>query len=475
MFQNKWIKNNIARLLLLVLVLASVPSLSACSKDKEDVIVLRVSNWEEYMDEGDWDEEDAVELSDGRVICPENSLIEDYEDWFYETYGKKVRVEYSTFGTNEELYNQITIGDVYDVVCPSEYMIMKMMTEDMVEPLSQEFKDSSNENNFYVNHVSPYIKEVFDELMIEGKPISDYSAGYMWGTLGIVYNPDVVSAKEASTWKLLMNDKFRYQVTIKDSVRDAYIAGNAIYNYDKITASSFVLDENYEENLSNVINATDQKTVDGVEDVLSTIKDNVYSFETDSGKADMVTGKVVANQQWSGDAVYTMDQAEEDGVYLCYSAPDEATNLWFDGWCMLKAGVSGDADKKLAAEAFINYMSKSESAIRNMYYIGYTSVVSGAKYDGSNQDILDYIEYCYGAEVEESEVIDYDLSYFFGEDVSVIAPKEQENRQLYAQYPPEDVMRRSVVMAYFDVEGNARINRMWTNVRCFDLGTVLLP
>lgn len=466
--KNKWIQKGLA-VGLAVSLLPICSFLTGCGSEEDDVIVLRVSNWEEYMDEGDWDEEDAVEFSDGTVLCPENSLVEDFEEWFYDTYGKEVRVEYSTFGTNEELYNQITIGDVYDLVCPSEYMIMKMMTEDMLEPFSEEFYDDSIEENYYVKGVSPYIAGVYQDLSIGGEPLNKYAAGYMWGTLGIVYNPEEISEEEASTWKLFLDEKYDKQITIKDSVRDAFFAGVSIYYYDKITEDSFVNSETYAEDLYTYLNATDEETVDGVEEILSAIKRNVYSFETDSGKADMVTGKVLANEQWSGDAVYTMDQAEEDGVELCYSAPLEATNLWFDGWVMLKSGISEDPQKKMAAEAFINYMSMPENAVRNMMYIGYTSVISG----GESEKVLDYVNWCYEADPEEEDeedLVEYDICYFFdNEDAVILTTEDQTRRQLYAQYPPQEVMNRSAVMAYFSPEGNERINRMWTNVRCFDL------
>jgi len=443
--------------------------LAGCGDGGEEEIILRVANWEEYMDEGDWDETSAVEFSDGSVLCPENTLVEDFEDWFYETYGKKVRVEYSTFGTNEELYNQITIGDVYDLACPSEYMIMKMMTEHMLEPFSDEFHDRGTKENYYVNGVSPYIARVYDELSIEGESISKYAAGYMWGTLGIVYNPEEVTEEEASTWKLLTNEKFSRRITIKDSVRDAYFAGVSIYNYDTITEPAFLDQADYADEMFAKLNATDADTVNAVEDILSSIKRNVYSFETDSGKADMVTGKVIANQQWSGDAVYTIDQAEEDGVELCYSAPLESTNLWFDGWVMLKKGIEEDPEKKMAAEAFVNFLSMPENAVRNMDYIGYTSVISG----GDSDKVLDYVNWCYEAdpeEVPEEEMVEYDICYFFDrEDAVITTSEDQTRRQLYAQYPPAEVMDRSVIMAYFNKEGNERINRMWTNVRCFDL------
>lgn len=449
--------------------IALVIGLAGCGKQDTDTVTLRVSNWEEYMDQGEWEEEDTIEFSDGTTLCAKNSLVEDFENWYFDTYGKKVHVEYSTFGTNEELYNQITIGDVYDLVCPSEYMIMKMMTEDMLEPFSKEFYDKSREDNYYVRGVSPYIEKVYDELSIGGEKLDQYAAGYMWGTLGIVYNPEEISEDEASTWKMFLDEKYYKRITIKDSVRDAFFAGASIYHYDTITDSAFLNSDAYADEMYRYLNATDMETIEGVEDILSTIRRNVYSFETDSGKADMVTGKVLANQQWSGDAVYTMDQAEEDGVELCYATPMEATNLWFDGWVMLKNGIDEDPEKKMAAEAFINYLSMPENAVRNMMYIGYTSVISG----GEDEKVLDYVNWCYEAdpeEYEEEELVGYDISYFFDNpDAVILTSKDQTKRQLFAQYPTEEVMKRSVVMAYFDKEGNERMNRMWTNIRCFDI------
>ena len=477
-------KKLITYILCLIMVLGSMFLLTGCGSDggsEDDVIVLRVSNWEEYIDEGDWDpEEETIELENGTVICPETGIVEDFEAWFYETYGREVRVEYSTFGTNEELYNQMSMGDTYDLVCPSEYMIMKLMTEDMLIPYSDEFYDTSIETNYYAKGLSPYIRSVYDELSIEGEPLSKYAAGYMWGTLGIVYNPEVISAEEAAHWDLLLSKKYSKQVTIKDSVRDAYFAGNSIYNKDLLLSEEFVNSEDYYVQMEQLLNATDKKTVDATEDILSDIKGNVYSFETDSGKADMVSGKVVANQQWSGDAVYTLDQAEEEGVILCYSAPEEATNLWFDGWVMLKDGIGEDPDKQMAAEAFVNFVSMPENAIRNMWYIGYTSVIAG----GEDDSIFQYIEFLYSADPEEEapeDLVEYPVSHFFtGKHASELTDEEiaeytlttweeQTRRQLFAQYPPEEVTDRSVVMAYFDKEGNERINQMWLNVRCFDV------
>lgn len=451
---------------------AALLPLIGCGGEETGEVTLRVCNWEEYIDEGDWGEDEVIELENGTEIIGENSLTDDFEEWYYETYGEKVKVEYSTFGTNEELYNQITIGDVYDLACPSEYMIMKMMREGMLVPYSDEFRDTSSEDNYYAKGVSPYIRSVFDSLSIEGEPLSKYASGYMWGTLGLVYNPEEVSEEDAAHWDLLTNRDYFRRVTIKDSVRDAYFAAIAIKYYDEITDEAFKSSPDYHERLSAILNRTDADTVEAVEDILIDAKNNVYSFETDAGKADMVTGKVVANEQWSGDAVYTLEQADEDGLTLCYSAPEEGTNLWFDGWVMLSKGIEQDTRKRRAAEAFVNFLSRPDNAIRNMYYIGYTSVISG----GDSDLIFDYINYNYGADEDDDTIRYDDIGYFFeadseeaNEKYSIVTAKDQIKRQLFAQYPPKSVVDRSVVMACFDNESNERINRSWTNVRCFDL------
>lgn len=443
--------------------------LSGCTEKREEGITLRICNWEEYIDQGDWEEDEVIDL-DNKTIFGRNSMCNDFEDWYYETYGIKVNIEYSTFGTNEDVYNQLTMGDSFDLICPSDYMIMKLMSENKLEPYSKDFYDTNNDYNYYIKGVSPYIKNIFDSNKINGESWSRYSAGYMWGTSGIVYNPEKVSIEEASNWSILHNTKFNRQVTIKDNVRDSYFAALAIVKEGKLLDKDFIADKDYKNKLAREMNDTSDDAIASVEHELKTIKNNTYSFETDSGKSDMVTGKVVANYQWSGDAVYTLEQAEEEGVELAYTVPDECGNLWFDGWVMLKDGINGDVQKKNAAEAFVNFLSMPDNAVRNMYYIGYTSVISG----GDDNTMFDYANWYYGAEDDEEDTIDYDITYFFtGEDKSdqyiITAPKGSENRGLGAQYPSLSTITRCAVMGYFDGDTYDKINQMWINVRCFNL------
>jgi len=441
---------------------------AASSENDKDTIKLRICNWEEYIDTGDWGEDEAIDLDSG-TIFGENSMVDDFEDWYYETYGQKVKVEYSTFGTNEDLYNMLTLGDVYDLVCPSEYMIMKLMSENELVPLSDHFFDLEDENNYYQKGVSPYIRNIFDTKEINGENWSKYAAGYMWGITGLVYNPEYITEEEASTWKIFDDDTYKRRITIKDNVRDSYFAAVGALKSEMLTSESFLNDPNYAQNLEDEMNDTSPEMIGQVQDYLQNVKDNVYSFETDSGKADMITGKVLANYQWSGDAVYTMDQADEDDFQLDFAVPKESTNIYFDGWVMLKRGIGNDEKKQQAAEAFINFVSRPDNAIRNMYYIGYTSVISG----GDDSRIFEYLDWNYGAEEDEEDVVDYDVNYFFSEDGTgdfvLTAPEEQVHRQLAAQYPSTETIRRSSIMIYFTPEQNKIINQMWVNVRCFNI------
>ena len=486
-----------------------VPVIAAAGCTSEDeTVVLRVSNWEEYIDLGDWGEDEAIDIANPYTgedyIMGVNSVVDDFTQWFNsQDYGFKVRVEYSTFGTNEDLYNQLNLGDVYDLVCPSDYMIMKLQSQDAIQPFSDEFMDRSNPENYYINGVSEYIDGTEDSIFGQ-YGWSGIAACYMWGTTGLVYNPEKIDedGKDVQSWDMLVNPDYYKSVTIKDNVRDAYFAALSILREDQLNAIN--ADENMSaaeksKARSDLLNSTTPETIAEAEDLLKEIKQNVYSFETDSGKADMVTGKVIGNLQWSGDAVYIMDQADEEDTELWYSVPDSNTNLWFDGWVMLKDGIAGNKQRQTAAEAFVNFLSRPDIAVRNMYYIGYTS-------SSASEQVFEYFDWCYGVVTDpESEdyyefdnVYVYDVSYFFGEDSYIYLDMDLLNvegavqtnkyaddeyvagypvfeggtvnkgRQAFGQYPTSDVINRSVVMLDFG-DDLAAINQMWINVRCLDV------
>lgn len=340
--------------------------------EEKDVEILRVYNWEEYISESKEDE--SIDI------------ITQFEKYCKETLNRNVKVEYSTFGTNENMYNELNLSKKktasgvnysYDLVCPSEYMLLKMMREGMLEKL-----DMSKVPN-YAENASPYIQNLFKTLKNEGSDESlyDYAACYMWGTMGYVYNPEIVSDEDASHWNLLWNDKYKGKGTIKDSVRDSYILAvgycledelnGVLKDYEKDGDSA-----KYNKRLTEIFNRTDDKTVDTVGKALTELKDKIYGYEVDSGKKEMAQGKIAINFAWSGDAVYTIDEAEtpdagDNALYLKYAVPTEGSNIFFDGWAMPKG-----ANVELAQE-FINFIESPDNAVLNMDYIGYTPSIGG--------------------------------------------------------------------------------------------------
>ena len=113
----------------------------------------------------------------------------------------------------------------------------------------------------------------------------------MWGVTGVLYNPEKMTEEEASTWDVFLNDKFKRQVTIKDNVRDSYFAALGSYRKDELMDESLRNAPDYQERLMQIMNDVDSDTIENVEDILQDMQGNVYSFETDSGKADMISGK----------------------------------------------------------------------------------------------------------------------------------------------------------------------------------------
>ena len=211
------------------------------------------------------------------------------------------------------------------------------------------------------------------------------------------------------------------------------------------------------------MNETTDQTIAQVKERLIDMRENIYGLETDEGKLDVIAGRLNASYQWSGDAVYILDEAEsESELYLEYSIPSAASNLWFDGWVLM----NGIAEEKIpVATAFINFLSQPINVVRNMYYIGYTSCISGNAEDEENL-IYSYIEETYGYSDDSDDTpVQYDLSEYFGEGHILTVPENQTRRQLFAQYPDAETAKRLVVMQNFDLKTNEKLNRMWNNIK----------
>ena len=461
-------RKKVSNLLALTLCLSGL-ALPACNSsigtNTGNKLVLRVGSWDEYIDTGG--EESYVEGS--------KALYDEFVDDYNARTGKNIEIEYVPLQDNETMYNKLKMGDSYDLLCPSEYMIMKLISENQLQAFPSSFLDPSIEGNYYAQNLSPYIKKEFEK-----GGWSNYVAGYMWGSTGFVYNPDVFApnnpekAREImSDWSVLTASESKRLITAKDNVRDTYFMGLGVYHQQALLQEKTRLDngeitlDEYQTTLREKMNDTSDATINGVRKVLENVRGNLYGLETDEGKLDIIAGRLGASYQWSGDAVFTLDEAEDDKegtrnpLYLEYAIPASASNLWFDGWVLTK-NVS--PEKVELATAFINFLSKPINVVRNMYYIGYTSCLSGDPNAEENL-IYDYISETYSADEEETDTAEYNLDYFFGDGHTLTVPADQLHRQLFAQYPDNETIKRLVVMQNFTPEKNKKLNRMWTSIK----------
>ena len=413
--------------------------------------VLKVYNWQDYIDEGK--DDDGAKISD--------SVMELWEKDYLSRTGKKVRVQYDTFETNETMLNTLRTGrSDYDLVCPSDYVIQKMISateKGNDENIAIEKFDISAMPN-YTKNVSPYISDLFEK-----NGWTEYSVAYMWGTVGFLYNPEMVLREDISTWDFFWNTDYRNRMTCKDVSRDAYVIGSLYVHREELRKANekYKKGEISAEEMQKIVNTaandTTAENIANVEIALSDMKRNIYGFEVDSGKTDIVSGKIHANLAWSGDAVYAMDLAEEeDGKELEFVIPNEGSTIYFDGWVMPKG-----ANVELAQD-FVDFLCRPEIAVMNMDYIGYTSAIAG-------DEIFDLV--CENYEEEDGEY-EYDLSYFFNGTLSedkytdgkAIIRTNTFGRQLTTQYPSTDEVARCGIMEDFG-DRNEAVLEMWGKVK----------
>lgn len=438
------VKNKVLALLCIVVLLTAViaPLFASPKKASAAENSITVFSWEDYIDEGDPDAEDDY-------------LRESILDIFEQETG--ITVYYRTFATNEAMYNELKKDPTAcDIICPSEYMIMKMMAEDLIQP----YEAPSN----YVQYGSKYIKNVFDGLGLNTEDGKTYAIGYMWGTMGYIYNMNTTTADELKNWDAIFNEKFNGKTTIKDSVRDTYIMALAIVYKEELLALDKTAAD-YNEKLTAIFNRTDLETVRKVGDMLIDLRPKLYGFEVDGGKDDIKNGRIDVNFAWSGDAVAAIDEATR--VDLGYVVPEEGSNVWFDGWVMTK---SADVEK---SRKFLDFVCRPDNVIRNMDYIGYVSCVGG-------KEVFSYVTDSYGVEDGEYEV---DLTYFFDDNFvegysnpEYVVTTDEIGRSFSALYAEYDVIKRCAVMKNFTNEELLLIDDMWNSVKfiTWELWQILL-
>ena len=282
-------------------------SLSACggSEKKQESNVLKVYNWGDYIDEG---------------------LLEEFEQ---ET---GIKVVYDTFSTNEEMYPRVEADpSLYDVICPSEYMVEKMMRNDLLQPVDwTKLENKDNLNQAYMKVLSDYID-----------PGNKYMVPYCWGTVGILYNKTLVD-DVVDSWDILWDEKYSGSILMQDSVRDAFMVAQKKLGYS--------------------LNTTDTTELTECMELLKAQYPLVKAYVIDEVRDKMIAGDAALGVIYSGEYLYCKTENPD----LAYAIPKEGTNVWYDGWVITKGAKNVDA-----AHKWIDYMLRAEVAARNFDYITY--------------------------------------------------------------------------------------------------------
>ena len=292
-----------------------LPCLPSCGDS--DTIVLNVYNWGEYISDGS---EETLDVNAA------------FEEYFLETFGRKVKVNYTTYASNEDMYAKLRSGSTgYDVVIPSDYMIERMINEDMLEKLN--FDNIPN-----AQYIAPEFKGQYYD------PQNAYSVPYTCGMVGIIYNTNMVDEADVGSWDLLWNETYAGKILQFNNARDAF--GTAMY-YQKID-----------------VNTTDRAKWEIALQYLKDQKPLVQGYIMDEVFNKMKGESAAIAPYYAGDYLTMYDSNDA----LAFYYPEEGTNIFVDAMCIPKGSRHKDV-----AEAYINFMLSEEIAVANAEYIGYAS------------------------------------------------------------------------------------------------------
>ena len=531
-------------------LLLGAVSCAGCSSSKQEKIIIRVLNSADYIYEAEQEgykceecdeylSEDGYYEDEGTLYCKEcdseivydcdmmEQFVRYLENDKYADEGLKFDYVYDTFDTPETCYNEMMTGKSnYDIINVSDYMIQKMITNDLLQPL---FIDGDEHDAKCNEHIHDYLSDYLwgeetsiynnihpkkldyegaDGMYDESKVLADYAVPYMWGTVGVMYNPKFYEKKftpeelqeKFSSWEALYDESLKGSFSIKDSVRDVYAVSILHVYHDKIVE----LEKNYDlekdedlqafnREMTAIFNRCDSETLSKISTDMNKLKDNAFGFEVDSGKTDMVSGeKIGANLAWSGDATWAIYEAQtENDAEIYFSLPEEGSNIFTDSWAIPKV-----SNQHQYALDFIEFMCEPEHAIANMDAVGYTSSTA-------TEDVLDYVRDYYDVRVamEEEGLTDaelkemsdeYDIRYFFKDNIDdsllddaiiwswkldseetteekvngelIEVPYAVYGRMLHSQFPEEHQRYKLCMMDDFGKDNQAVIE-MWQQVR----------
>lgn len=327
----------------------TVSDSSYYEKFKGKDISINVYNWGEYISDG----------SDGLL---------DVNTEFTNLTG--IKVNYSTYATNEELYAKLKGGGTnYDIIIPSDYMIARMIKEGMLQKLNYE-----NIPNF-ANIMPKFVGNLYD-------PDDEYSVPYTWGTVGIIYDNTAVEVLEDGLdWDILWDEKYKDSILMFDNPRDSFAIASLL--------------------LGNSINTENFRELRNAAEELKKQKSLVQSYVMDEIFDKMGAGEAVLAPYYAGDAVTLMDEYD----HLSFAIPKSGTNLFIDAMC-----IPASSSQKEAAEAYINFMCEADVAYATTSYIGYSTPNSMAFEMLDDEVKNDGISYLSDEFIEEKTTIYNNLS-----------------------------------------------------------------
>lgn len=353
-------------------MIASVFLLTSCNGKKYDFVdtpyagtTLYVYNWGEYIADGREGSEDIIDIFEKRY---------------------NITVKYSYFQSNEEMYTQIKNGSSYDIIIPSDYMIARLISEDLLQKI-----DYSNIPNY------SYIADEYKDLYFD--PNNEYSVPYNVGKVGIIYNKEMVSEEDVAdqSWNLMWNSKYKNQIVNFNNSRDAFGIAQYLLGLDVNSKNESDWNSAYNKLLEQ------KNSVDP-----AYLMDEIYN------KMENENAAIAA--YYAGDCMQMM-QANEN---LAFFYPKEGTNIFVDSMCIPAA-----AKNKGAAELFINFMLETDIAVENANYLCYVSP-NTTVWENENYDYRKGTdEYKILYEVPESYTDDKNKMQYF-HDLSTEAPEIQE-------------------------------------------------
>ncbi len=303
--------------IVILLGLLAILVLSSCSSEK--ALTLNVYNWGEYISDG----------SEGTL-----DVNQAFEEYYYETHGVKLNVNYTTYASNEDMYAKLVSGATsYDIVIPSEYMIERMINEGMLEKL-----DFNNIPNYQ------YIAEEFKTQYNYYDPNNEYTVPYTFGLVGVMYNVERIDEADVGSWDLLWNEKYTGKILQFNNSRDAF--GTALYR----------------EGLS--VNTTKRADWEKALEQLKLQKPLIQSYVMDEIFNKMKTNSALIAPYYAGDFLSIYEENDE----LAFFFPKEGTNIFVDAMCIPKGSPN-----KAIAEEYINFMLSEEVAVANAEYTYYAS------------------------------------------------------------------------------------------------------